>query len=345
MTSRVDYPTLVLIVSLSARLLLAAVFAIAGIAKFRQRAVFQQTLIAFAAPAALTPALAIALPSLELILAAALLPTRTAPFAALGALLLLVLFTLVIARTLLRGAKPACQCFGALSAEPIGVSTLVRNGVLFGLSYLALSPGAEALGLSELLNGPAVPLSRAALGVVLAVGVAQTYLIGQLLLGQQRLLQRVGVLEARPTSAQRGLPVGSLAPSFSAPALRGEPQTLEGLLAAGRPLLLFFFDPECGPCHAYLPHLARWQAGSRGRIRFVLLGRRMEGKAEDPAYAPFSVLGQEDREIGKRYLVSSIPSALIIGAEGRIQSPLAIGHEAIEQLLTSALGEKKESSP
>lgn len=141
------------------------------------------------------------------------------------------------------------------------------------------------------------------------------YLIGQLLVGQQRLLQRVGALEARPTSAQKGLPVGSLAPSFAAPALRGEPQTLESLLAAGRPLLLFFFDPECGPCHAYLPQLARWQAESRGRIRFVLLGRRMEGKAEDPAYAPFLVLGQEDREIGKRYLVSSIPSALIVGAE------------------------------
>jgi len=99
--ARVRYPTLVLILSLSARLLIAAVFAIAGLAKFRQRAAFQQTLIAFAAPVALTPALAVALPSLELIIAAALLPTRTASFAARGAVLLLVLFTLVIARTLL----------------------------------------------------------------------------------------------------------------------------------------------------------------------------------------------------------------------------------------------------
>lgn len=70
----------------------------------------------------------------------------------------------------------------------------------------------------------------------------------------------------------------------------------------------------------------------------------MEGRAEDPAYAPFVVLGQVDREIGKLYQVSSIPSALIVGSDGRVRSPLAIGYEAIEQLLVSALGERKEPS-
>lgn len=112
-----------LVLGLTARLLLAAVFAIAGVAKLRQRAQLRQTLLAFAIPAALAPTIAAVLPLLELLLAATLLPPRTAPLAVLGALLLLAVFTAAIARSLQRGARPTCQCFGALSAEPIGVDT------------------------------------------------------------------------------------------------------------------------------------------------------------------------------------------------------------------------------
>ena len=66
-----------------------------------------------------------------------------------------------------------------------------------------------------------------------------------------------------------GLQVGTIAPDFALTDLRGETQTLQSLLSRGRPVVLEFADPVCGPCTRLLPAVARWQpprgAGDRGR--------------------------------------------------------------------------------
>ena len=118
------------IVVLIARLLLALVFGIAGVAKLADRAGSRQAIVAFGLPAPLAAPLATLLPLSELLVATALIPTSTACWGALGALGLLLFFVVGIGANLARGKRPECHCFGQLHFAPAGWKTLARNGVL-----------------------------------------------------------------------------------------------------------------------------------------------------------------------------------------------------------------------
>jgi len=115
---------------LLARLLLAAVFLLAGIAKYADPKGTTKALTNFGLPRALAAFFALVLPFAELGVAAALIPVGLAWYGACAALALLAIFVIGIAVTLLRGRKPDCRCFGQLHSAPVGASTLIRNGVL-----------------------------------------------------------------------------------------------------------------------------------------------------------------------------------------------------------------------
>src|SRR4051812_5742833 len=87
---------------LSARLLLAALFVVAGLAKLTDAAGSRQALIGFGVPGSLATPLGRLLPLAELAVAVALLPATSAWWGAVGALLLLLLFVAAIAFTLAR---------------------------------------------------------------------------------------------------------------------------------------------------------------------------------------------------------------------------------------------------
>jgi uncharacterized membrane protein YphA (DoxX/SURF4 family) len=101
-------------VLLLARLLLASVFALAGLAKLADRDGSRQAIIDFGLPAALATPLVLLLPLAELAVALALVPAWSAWWGAVGALTLLMLFVLGISINLARGRKPECHCFGQL---------------------------------------------------------------------------------------------------------------------------------------------------------------------------------------------------------------------------------------
>ena len=128
---------------LGIRILLAAVFAVAGIAKLRDLEGSRAAMRDFGVPRRLAPIAGVALPLLELAVAVALVPTTTARWAALVALLLLLAFIAGIARALRRGESPDCHCFGQLHSEPVGPATLVRNAVLAALALFVVveAPG------------------------------------------------------------------------------------------------------------------------------------------------------------------------------------------------------------
>jgi len=73
-------------------LLLALVFAVAGLAKLADRAGSRQAVGEFGVPSALAAPLGILLPLAELAVAAALVPASTAWWGAIGALALLLVF-------------------------------------------------------------------------------------------------------------------------------------------------------------------------------------------------------------------------------------------------------------
>src|SRR5215212_2820490 len=126
---------------LRARLVLAAVFALAGVTKLADRNGARQAMRDFGVPAALAPALALLLPLAELAAAVALLPTGSAWWGAAGALALLALFIVGIGVSLARGRRPDCHCFGQIASGPIGRSTLTRNGLLAALASFVVVQG------------------------------------------------------------------------------------------------------------------------------------------------------------------------------------------------------------
>src|SRR5919107_3979977 len=135
---------------LIARLLLAGIFLVAGVAKLADRTGSRQAVIDFGLPGALAAPLGILLPLAELAVAAALIPTSTAWWGALGALALLLLFVAGIGANLARGRKPDCRCFGQLHSAPAGWSTLARNAVLAALAAFVVWRGYDGVGPSAL---------------------------------------------------------------------------------------------------------------------------------------------------------------------------------------------------
>ncbi|UBU10271.1 MauE/DoxX family redox-associated membrane protein [Nonomuraea gerenzanensis] len=133
---------------LTCQVLLGAVFAIAAFGKLRSRA----DLRSFAAglvpvPERLRLPVAAVVAAGEAATAALMVIPRVG--LALGGLMLAA-FTLVIARTVRRGVRMTCRCFGP-SAVPLGPVHLVRNALLLlvvalGGTALAFSHGPPAAG-------------------------------------------------------------------------------------------------------------------------------------------------------------------------------------------------------
>jgi len=113
--------------------LLAAVFALAGIAKLRDPLGTRHTLRDFGLP---NPRLlARVLPGAEA--ATALLLVVDPRVGGQCAVALLVAFTTLIAGRLLTGHRDACGCFGTWSKRPLSWRDLARNGALVALGVVA----------------------------------------------------------------------------------------------------------------------------------------------------------------------------------------------------------------
>ena len=132
-------------------LLLTLVFAAAAVSKFQGWSAWPGVVGNFRVlPRPLVVPFAWALPALEALLAAAL-PTATlrAP-AAIGAALLLALFSLAIAMNLRRGRTTIdCGCFRSDLRQTLSPALLVRNAVL-AVAALALVPAADGAPLTAL---------------------------------------------------------------------------------------------------------------------------------------------------------------------------------------------------
>src|SRR5438132_853184 len=103
------------LVLLAARLALAGIFAVAGLAKLADLKGSRRAMRDFGVPARLATPAGLLLPLAELAAAAALVPVESAWAGALAALALLVLFVGGIGLSLARGRHPDCHCFGQLS--------------------------------------------------------------------------------------------------------------------------------------------------------------------------------------------------------------------------------------
>src|SRR5919199_1031537 len=195
------------------------------------------------------------------------------------AIMLLLVFG--IGFNLARGRTPDCHCFGQLHSEPVGWPTLTRNGILAAIAGFIVWQGQHNAGLSAvswLGTLTAAEWVGLIVGiVVLGLLAAEGWLLAQLLQQNGRLLRRLETVEEHlgivNTGLAVGLPIGAPAPRFRLSSLAGDTLTLDALRAPGKPVLLIFSNPGCGPCTALLPDIGRWQREHADTVTLALLTR------------------------------------------------------------------------
>jgi thiol-disulfide isomerase/thioredoxin/uncharacterized membrane protein YphA (DoxX/SURF4 family) len=326
-------------VVLIARLILAAVFAVAGIAKLLDRQGTKKSLPQFGVPDFLAAPFAILLPLAELTCAAGLLVTSWMWPAAGATAALLALFTLGIGITLARGKAPDCHCFGQMSSKPVSWRTLVRNAALLVLALVVVWKGRDTPGEWPVPSNLEAVL--VAVSLAIAVGLAVTiWLLFHMLKQNGRLLLRLEAVEKKldidPNKVPvPGLSVGVVAPELRLASLEGRTVTSEMLATKGKPILLIFTDVVCGACDALMPEVAKWQQEFGDRLSIVpVSGGALEAnRAKAKQHKLENVLLQAGRETSEAYKVTATPSAVLI-ADGKINSVLAEGPDAIRKLVT-----------
>jgi uncharacterized membrane protein YphA (DoxX/SURF4 family)/thiol-disulfide isomerase/thioredoxin len=316
---------------LGVRLLLAAVFATAGAGKLFDPAGSRRALEDFGVPARLAVLGRIALPVIELSVAAALVVRPSAQWGAVAAVALLVAFIAVIANALARGRAPDCHCFGQIHSEPAGASTLARNGALAVLAVLVAArgpgPSVDAWLAARSTSDLAVLLTAAA-----AIG-AGTFVVRSWT--QRRTLERLQAAAKRPA----GLPIGARAPQFALRSLHGEIVTLDSLLDRNTPLVLVFTHPGCGPCRELFPEIGRWQATLAGPLTIVVVtqGTLGDNVALSEPHGLVDVLVQQRSEVYEAYEMRATPSAVAVAPDGTIASVTADGGLTVEALIRLTL--------
>ena len=322
-------------VVLAGRLILAAVFAVAGGTKLADLGRARASLVQFGVPLRLAAPGSVLLPLVELGVAAGLVLNRSAIGAGAGALVLLSLFIGAVGRMMARGQRPDCNCFGRLRSRPGGWPEISRDVLLAGIATTIVVAGP-----GETIHGAFRGANPWLLVAALAVGL-QGWVSYQLFRQNARLMERIGRLEKtvgelRPPAVQ-GLAVGQPAPSFSLADLRGGERSLADLLALGLPLALVFADPDCWECASLLPRLARLRVDRAGELTVAVVtrGAGADVLVQLDAYAFESVLLQQHHEVADVYRVQRVPSAVVIAPGGAIASPVAVGETSVEELLAA----------
>ena len=311
------------------RLILSLIFLVAGITKLTDQKGTREAVMNFGAPKAAAPSIAVVLPLLELAIAIGLLFSATAWLSALAALLVLGLFVVAISINLAQGKTHECHCFGQIYSRPLGWSTLVRN-VLFALAAGAVIwNGPESQPpLVSTISQAVVELSTWQL-VILIVGI---------MAAAGFFLQRLqGSAAEQPPEQPTGLPIGTPAPDFELPEYEGGRTSLVQLLALGKPVLLIFTNPTCGPCISLFKEISDWQTAHNDQLTIAVIsfGTIKDNFVNVARNRLGRVLLQEEKAISQMYGARVTPTAVIIDTDGRILTDVAAGGEEIRTLLKS----------
>jgi peroxiredoxin/uncharacterized membrane protein YphA (DoxX/SURF4 family) len=333
------------IILLLFRILLAGIFALAGIAKFLDLKGSEKAFTDFGVPRSLAMTGAVALSVAEIAIAMFLLPVQTSWYAAIGASALLLLFIGQMIYQVAKGNAPDCHCFGQLHSAPVSKVSIARN-ILFAVPALILvvsGPTNQGMALTD----PRLDVMQLVFGVAI-VGflAAMVVTLRKISTQQDELLRRVELMElvARDGAAvarddvahpHEGLPIGAPFPHFELPDLEGKTVTLAGLRDEGLPVLFFFVSPSCTPCKALVPEFEHWQRDLYGKtnVIFISSGKPEDNRTKFGGNAAKTILLQKDRELAALVKAQWTPTAVLMDAAGRVASHAAAADTAIRTLI------------
>lgn len=325
---------------------------LAGAAKLGDRAGASKAAGDFGLPRRLAQPLSLLLSAAEILIAVALIVAPLAWYGAFGALALLAIFILGIGANLARGRKPDCHCFGQLHSAPVGWTTLARNGLLAAAAGWLVSRGQSRVGPSVWRHLASAGSDERRLFLLGACVVC--FLLFRAVRRSEPAAPESVALESESVDdwpkgddgqhtdnpAPRDivpLPIGTPAPEFALPGITGEKRSLKALVEQGKAVLLVFSSPYCDPCRALAPKIGHWMRERQDSLNIVVLSR---GDVKDnltklKELEVSRVLLQPNFEVSEAYGCSATPAAVLVGADGLIQSDLVVGGEAIKELIAS----------
>jgi thiol-disulfide isomerase/thioredoxin len=108
--------------------------------------------------------------------------------------------------------------------------------------------------------------------------------------------------------------------------------TLDLTSFRGHPTLLLFWNPNCGFCANMLPDLQTWEARAPEGAPQLLVVSTGSVEANRALALRAPVVLSQDFSVGQAFKATGTPSAVLLDAEGRIASPVAVGAMAIMEL-------------
>lgn len=342
------------------RIILAAIFALAGIGKMLDLEGSKKAVRDFGVPEMLAKPFSVGLPAVEIVVAILLLFTQSAWFGAIAGFLLLAIFIGGMAFQMAKGKTPDCHCFGAIHSEPVSPKGVIRNAIFAMLTLVLIVSGRDNQGLSILdstnnfteQNSMQMILGLATVALLAAI----VYFLKQISEQQLQIIRRIEILEFTATDGTKMvereeiaapeniLLIGAPAPDFKLPDLNGKTISLEHLLMKAKPILLFFVGPSCSPCGALIPEIEAWQTELENKLNFVFVS---SGEAADNAQKfggkTFQILLQKNREVSELFGAKWTPSALLISADGSVASRAVAGDAAIRKLIDKFKSESEKN--
>ena len=277
------------------------------------------------------------LPWFEIVLASVLLlsPVRLPAVIASGlALVLMLFYTVVIARALVTGRTGSCNCFGSESTAPVSRYTLIRN-----IALLLASLGAHMSALKGGVGIIPTLLSLDAngwtwiIGTVLIAVTMEAVRRGDVLGAED---ERPQVILPEPVYDENGEEQYVRVPiPHAALYLENGRHTNMRALAKNQARVLVFVSATCAGCVKFLKTMSSWQ-------------ERLPQVALHPVYSSLDSLQTSrnagtlpegltpliDREAGARAnFGNGVPLAVVLGADGLIAGGPVAGKEQVEELL------------
>lgn len=153
--------------------------------------------------------------------------------------------------------------------------------------------------------------------------------------------RHVGTDFSRPKSSslsksrlkRDGLAPGTPAPDFRLPRVDGGELSLSEF--RGRPVLLVFSDPNCGPCDALAPRLEQRARTEDVAVVMVSRGDLAANRAKVAQHRlTFPVGLQQHWEVSREYAMFATPIGYWIDEEGIVSAPVAMGPDGILALVS-----------
>jgi thiol-disulfide isomerase/thioredoxin len=135
---------------------------------------------------------------------------------------------------------------------------------------------------------------------------------------------------AAPPAERTGPKVGEESPEVRLADLEGNEVALTDF--RGEDTLVLFWNPGCGFCQQMLPDLKEWESGAlEDAPRLLVVSAGTEEANKEMALASPVLLDQQFAT-GRAFGASGTPSGVIVDAEGKVASEVAVGATAVLEL-------------